>query len=228
MTMYSVNARALPVGQLKNQIHSLAFLEKIYTATVVLIGLVSLYDAFLVYQYREVIEEQNPFCAWLISLEPEHVSLFLVAKGLGTISVMAILFLLFRHRSRLAVPVAASLMLFQIGLMGYLHGTDGRRPAVTQMAMQPSSAFPALIAGMENKLFLGKVKNIPRQPRMAQSGAMSGGAGQQRLTKPLRRRPRSSRKKGQFQNKQWKSKHSDANGIKSARSKEPVLNLEDR
>ncbi len=226
--MYSVNVRALPIGQLKNQIQSSAFLEKIYAATVGLIGLVSLYDAFLVYRYREVIEEQNPFCAWLISLEPECVSLFLVGKGLGTLSVMAILFLLFRHWSRLAVPVAASLMLFQIGLMGYLHGTDGRRPVVTQVAIQPSSAFPALIAPMENKVAPGKVKNIPRKPRMAQSGAMSGGAGRQRLTKPQRRRPRSQRTIGQLQNKQAKSKYSDAKEKKSTRSKERVLNLEDR
>ena len=226
--MYSVDASALPVGQLKNRIQSQAFLGKIYPVTVFLIGLVSLYDAWLVYEYRAVIEEQNPFCAWLISLEPEYVSLFLVGKGLGTISVMTILFLLFRYWSRLAVPVAGSLMLFQIGLMGYLHGADGRRPAVARMAMLSSDTFPPLSAVTKRAVVPAKVKAIPGKPRTARSNKPSVAVGLQRLTKAQRRRLRSQRTQGRFPSKPVDLKNSNAKGKKNTRSKERVLNLEDR
>ncbi|MDA7903925.1 hypothetical protein N9B31_09715 [Mariniblastus sp.] len=223
--MYSVNASALPRGQFENRIGSFVCLKKMYSAIVILIGLVSVYDAFLVYQYREVINEQNPFCAWLISLEPNYVSLFLVGKGLGTLSVMIILFLLFRHWSRLAIPVAASLMLFQVGLMGYLHGSDGRRPSVTQMAMLSSDTFPPLIAVSGKAVNSKRVKKIPRKSEMAGSAAASAGSGQQRLTKGQRRRLWSQRMKLQAQNKLVNPKNSNAKGSKAKRSKERVLNL---
>lgn len=226
--MYSVDASALPAAQLKNRIQTPFFLSKVYTATVLLIGLVSLYDALLVFQYREVIEEQNPFCAWLISLEPEYVSLFLAGKGLGTISVMAILFLLFRHWSRLAIPVAASLMMFQVGLMGYLHGTDGRRPAVAQMAARSSDTFSSFVAESEKAVAPKSVKAIPGKPTRSVSNKPSAGKGQQRVTKAQRRRLRIQRQKDQIKNIPVNPAYSNAKRKNNTRSKQRVLNLEDR
>ena len=226
--MYSVDASALPAAQLKNRIQTPVFLSKVYTATVLLIGLVSLYDALLVFQYREVIEEQNPFCAWLISLEPEYVSLFLAGKGLGTISVMAILFLLFRHWSRLAIPVAASLMMFQVGLMGYLHGTDGSRPAVAQMAARSSDTFSSFVAASEKAVAAKSVKAISGKPTTSVSNKPSAGKGQQRVTKAQRRRLRIQRQKDQIKNIPVNPAYSNAKRKNNTRSKQRVLNLEDR
>lgn len=226
--MYSVDASVLPAVQLKNKIQPPVFLGKIYAASVLLIGLVSLYDALLVFQYREVIEEQNPFCAWLISLEPEYVSLFLAGKGLGTISVMAILFLLFRHWSRLAIPVAASLTMFQVGLLGYLHGTDGRRPVVAQMAVQSSDTFSSFIADSEKVGALTSVKTIPSKPATAVANKPSEGKGQQRVTKAQRRRLRIQRQKDQIKNIPVNLAYSNAKRKNNTRSKHRVLNLEDR
>ena len=98
------------------------------------IGLLSVYDAWLVYVFREVIDEENHFCRWLISLEPEYVSVFLVSKLLGTATVVSILVLLTRHWQRIAVPTVLAVLLFQFGLMGYLHVYDSRRPIPPQVA----------------------------------------------------------------------------------------------
>ena len=177
--------------KIKSRTESSAYLKKIYSSIVVLIGLVSLYDAFLVYQYRQVIDEQNPFCAWLISLEPDCVSLFLAGKVLGTLSVMAILFFLFRHWSRLAVPVAASLMVFQIGLLGYLHGSDGRRATVTQIAMLSSDTFAPLTSVTSEAASARKAKHISGKSKITQPGKFSTTVQQPRFTKSERRRLRS-------------------------------------
>ena len=231
--MSLVNSRALPVGQfkIKSRTESSVCLKKIYSSIVVLIGLVSLYDAFLVYQYRQVIDEQNPFCAWLISLEPDCVSLFLAGKVLGTLSVMAILFFLFRHWSRLAVPVAASLMVFQIGLLGYLHGSDGRRASVTQIAMLSSDTFAPLTSvtseAASEAASARKAKHISGKSEITQPGKSSTTVQEQRFTRSERRRLRSQRLKAKVQKKQVNPKNGNAK-TKNTRSKERVLHLGSR
>lgn len=85
------------------------------------VGICSVYDAYLVYAYREVIDEKNEFCKWLIELEPTFVSVFLLAKLSGTALVVASLFWLTRNWQRVATPVIGGMVLFQAGLMCYLH-----------------------------------------------------------------------------------------------------------
>lgn len=109
--------------------------HRVFAIAVFLVVATSIYDAFLVYRFRVAIDEQNPFCDWLISLEPEYVSVFLLSKGLGTMGVASILVGLFKYWRRVAFPVAVSLVFFQAGLMSYLHGTDGRRKSPQQFAM---------------------------------------------------------------------------------------------
>lgn len=105
----------------------------LYLAAAV-IGVLSVYDAWLVYLYREGIDEENRFCRWLISLEPEHVSVFLAGKLLGTTGVVSILVLLTRYWQRVAVPTVSCVLLFQFGLMGYLHAYDSRTTYAVQVA----------------------------------------------------------------------------------------------
>ena len=95
---------------------------------VILIASASIYDAFLVYEYREGIVEQNPICNWLIRQEPKSVSLFLVAKGAGTAGVVSVLLGLFVFWRRAGIAAAIALVFFQTGLMYYLHTSDVSRP----------------------------------------------------------------------------------------------------
>lgn len=88
------------------------------------IVLASVYDAWLVYYFRSVIHEENAFCRWLISLEPEYVSVFLFGKLLGTSCVGYALYYLSRNWRKVAIPTVTAVVAFQVGLMGYLHTYD--------------------------------------------------------------------------------------------------------
>lgn len=122
---------------LREQIVSCVFFISVF-----LIATASCYDALLVYQYRTVIHEQNPICEWLISLEPEHVSIFLLGKGLGTLTVVAVLIGLFKRWREVAIPVAVSLVVFQAGLMTYLHGSEVHPYKTQKFASITSLFFP--------------------------------------------------------------------------------------
>jgi hypothetical protein len=102
----------------------------LFGLAVLLIAVASIYDAYLVYEYREGIVENNPICDWLIRQEPDSVSLFLVAKGAGTAGVVAVLIGLFAFWRRAGVAAAVSLVMFQAGLMVYLHTSETSRPKV--------------------------------------------------------------------------------------------------
>ena len=89
-----------------------------------MIVIASLYDAWLVFHFRSVIDEENAFCRWLISLEPNYVSVFLFGKLLGTLGVATVLYLLSKHWRRVARPTVMVVFTFQVGLMVYLHTYD--------------------------------------------------------------------------------------------------------
>ena len=109
-----------PISEsLRNRIVTTAF-----GLALVLVAMASIYDAFLVYKFREAIDEQNPICRWLISFDPESVSVFLFAKLTSTFLVVYFASLLFKYWRRAGVLVAISLLAFQIGLMCYLHLVD--------------------------------------------------------------------------------------------------------
>ncbi|MEM7785034.1 MAG: hypothetical protein AAF623_16915 [Planctomycetota bacterium] len=96
----------------------------IYGLATAFIAGFSFYDAYLVYKYRIVINEQNEFCKWLIELEPQHVSVFIAAKLLGTLCVVLALLLLGRYWNRVGTIATAALVMFQIGLGCYLHFSE--------------------------------------------------------------------------------------------------------
>jgi hypothetical protein len=87
------------------------------------IGVISAYDAYLVKVFRPVIfsYERNPVCLTLIHWDPERLSYFFVAKGAGTVVVMAVLALLYCWKRRLAYPVITGVAVFQVGLVFYLN-----------------------------------------------------------------------------------------------------------
>jgi hypothetical protein len=114
-------------GQLDSRKRWIHFL---FGLAVILIAGASIYDAYLVYKYREGVVERNPICDWLIRQEPDSVSLFLVAKGTGTAGVVSVLIGLYAFWRRAGVTAAISLVMFQAGLMVYLHTSEVSRPPV--------------------------------------------------------------------------------------------------
>lgn len=87
------------------------------------IGAVSAYDAWLVVLTKTEIlfMEQNPVCRHLINLDPEYLGVFLPAKAVGTIAVLAILFWLYLRRRWHALSAASGVAAYQFGLLLYLH-----------------------------------------------------------------------------------------------------------
>jgi hypothetical protein len=89
---------------------------------------VSIYDFVLTVQYAECLEqmEENPIGRWIMGLD--HLkfgqiadpTMFLILKALGTILVLAIMYVLFTRRTRIGHPVALGVASFQIVLACYL------------------------------------------------------------------------------------------------------------
>lgn len=86
------------------------------------IGTVSCYDAYLIIKYQQSIQvmELNPVGCWLMQADNGQPSLFLAAKFQGTIVVLGTLQLIHRRNIGLAHFMAASLALFQAGLLAFL------------------------------------------------------------------------------------------------------------
>jgi hypothetical protein len=90
-----------------------------------IIASVSTLDALLV-AWNPLIEqgEKNPICLALIRMCPRTLVAFFVGKGLGTISVLAIIGYLLKANVYRPRVVLASITLFQIGLLTYLYLSD--------------------------------------------------------------------------------------------------------
>ncbi len=90
-----------------------------------IIASVSTLDALLV-AWNPLIEqgEKNPICLALIQMCPRTLVAFFVGKGLGTISVLAIIGYLLRANVYRPRIVLASITFFQIGLLTYLFLSD--------------------------------------------------------------------------------------------------------
>ena len=92
------------------------------------IGLVSIYDMYMTVRYASSLKymERNPVGRWIMQLdhlpngELPDLTLFLSAKSIGTLLVVAIIAMLYRRRHQIAQPVAMGVTLFQILLGGYL------------------------------------------------------------------------------------------------------------
>jgi hypothetical protein len=94
----------------------------IFSAILLFVGGVSLYDGYLVIRTgNEICEyEKNPAGLWLLQCDHGNPTLFLAAKGTGTVIVLASMTVLYRRSQRLALPVAYALCLFQAGLLVFL------------------------------------------------------------------------------------------------------------
>lgn len=88
------------------------------------IAAVSVYDTLLVVEFREGITEENPFCRYLIHLDPDTLAFFLTGKLLGTSSVLISLVGISIFRPPWAVVVTTALVIFQSSLLYYLQAVD--------------------------------------------------------------------------------------------------------
>jgi hypothetical protein len=78
-------------------------------------------DAFLAFYYRDHILdlERNPVCLTLMAIEPDYLSVFIVAKLITTITVVAVICYLRRRNDQMGRLVATALAAFQMGLLTY-------------------------------------------------------------------------------------------------------------
>ena len=88
------------------------------------IAAVSIYDTLLVFEFREGIMEENPFCRYLIQLDPDTLVFFLTGKLLGTSSVLICLVWISLFRPIWSVVVTTALVIFQSSLLYYLQVVD--------------------------------------------------------------------------------------------------------
>ena len=104
---------------------SLGFLA--FAAALLFVGAVSVYDGYLVLRTGNEIThyEKNPVGLFLIEHNHGDPTVFLMAKAMGTVFVLAALAALYRRSRRIAVPVASALMLFQAGLLIFLERAGG-------------------------------------------------------------------------------------------------------
>lgn len=94
----------------------------LFSAILLFVGGVSLYDGYLVLRTGDEIceYEKNPAGLWLLECNHGSPTLFLTLKGVGTAIVLASMTALYRRSHRLALPVAYALCLFQAGLLLFL------------------------------------------------------------------------------------------------------------
>jgi len=93
-----------------------------------IISIVAVYDIQLTIKYALFLkqQEQNPIGRWLMNLDQisvnsmPDITLFLVLKAIGTITVLVVIVSLVRWRARVGHPVGLSVAAFQIGLACYL------------------------------------------------------------------------------------------------------------
>tara|TARA_R110002072_G_scaffold302354_1_gene484865 strand:+ start:42970 stop:43311 length:342 start_codon:yes stop_codon:yes gene_type:complete len=93
-----------------------------YNVVVGFIAAVSVYDAALVIQCADVISftEQNPVGRYLIRINGDDPTLFLLLKLIGTALTVTVLLKLFQEFRHLAVPVVTGVASAQLSLLLYL------------------------------------------------------------------------------------------------------------
>ncbi len=93
---------------------------------IIVIAAVSLYDTYLILRFSDHINqlEENPVGRWLLQLGGGRVEVFVRAKLAGTLIVLSSLTGMRIYRSRLAVPVTASVATYQVVLLVYLTIVD--------------------------------------------------------------------------------------------------------
>jgi hypothetical protein len=110
------------------EISSVDWRQLFIIAQCAIIGVISIYDMYMTVRYASSLKymERNPVGRWIMQLdqlqngELPDLTLFLSAKSIGTLMVVAIIAMLYRRRHQIAQPVALGVTLFQILLGGYL------------------------------------------------------------------------------------------------------------
>jgi len=95
-----------------------------------IVASVAVYDFVLTITYAPTLQfmEENPLGRWLMGLdrlelafgESPDLTLFLTMKTIGTLTVLATMYVLVQWRSKIGHPVALGVSSFQIYLAGYL------------------------------------------------------------------------------------------------------------
>jgi hypothetical protein len=89
---------------------------------IVVIAAVSLYDAYLIVRFSDMISlmERNPMGLWLLDIADGQVGVFVRVKLAGTVMVLSLLMLMCKMRMSMLFPVTTTIASWQTGLMIYL------------------------------------------------------------------------------------------------------------
>lgn len=100
----------------------ITFVKRSYWYLWSFVGLVSIYDAWLVVSNRDVILdfEKNPVGLMLIGWDPHELSYFMLAKFAGTAMVMAALYYIHRLLSEYRNWIMGGVASYQAWLLWYL------------------------------------------------------------------------------------------------------------
>lgn len=120
-----------PAARIEVAMSRKGLLAGVFLALCLFVGLSSMYDAYLNVKYPVVAAaEENPIARWILEAHADADdarSALIGAKLVGTLLVVGILATLFalRRTRDMAWSVAASLAVFQCGVLAYM--TDGFR-----------------------------------------------------------------------------------------------------
>lgn len=109
-------------------------------AQILFIGIVSLYDAWLVVRFARMImwHERNVVGRYLIQAAGGDVTLFVTCKLIGTAVVLGTLMWLYGNYRTMAIPVTRSITVFQVWLLWFLSFSatgDGWTPVANTLAV---------------------------------------------------------------------------------------------
>ena len=107
---------------IEGTIHEFRRWQLWFPVFVVIIGAVSLYDAYLIVRFSDMISmmEENPMGLWLLQIANGQVGIFVRVKLAGTVMVLSLLLLMWKMRMSMLFPVTSTIASWQTGLMIYL------------------------------------------------------------------------------------------------------------
>jgi hypothetical protein len=107
-----------------------------FALCLLIIGGISAHDTQMAIENEEIAKvEKNPICLSLINLDPDGFRYFVLGKSIGTLMVISMLCTLAKFQYRHAKLVTLSIVVFQLGLLVYLHLSDPRIGGLPNLAL---------------------------------------------------------------------------------------------
>lgn len=119
-------------------------LDTLFCLKCLFIAGVSLFDAWLIAVHADLITEteQNPIGKYLLEIGNGDITLFVIAKAVGTLVVLTALIALWKFLRPIAFPVVNGITSIQVWLLWYLTCFTNQ---MTELLPEISTVFTALV-----------------------------------------------------------------------------------